>query len=135
MINFTDDFVTKHFQLYCVLGTCALNKSSQIQCKQDSLYYMKFAAKHQPSCLSRVSGSSTQHIVRPQVYSDIMLMSIFMYKSISIHISHIIHFTDKKSPPCLAYFVQSTFGKFTDKSAVSIRPVIKTNSPTCILIT
>jgi hypothetical protein len=39
--------------------------------------------------------------------------------------SHLINFTDKNIPPCLEYFVLSTFGQFVDKCSVSIRPVMK----------
>ena len=47
-----------------------------------------------------------------QVYFNMMvIISIFAHKSVSTDIFHKIHFTNTKYPPCLAYFVLSTFGK------------------------
>ena len=58
-------------------------------------------------------------------WDNMVILSIFAHKGVSHrNSSHNYFYSYKKTPPCLAYFVLSTFGKFTDKFAISIRSVV-----------
>jgi hypothetical protein len=53
-----------------------------------------------------------------------VIISIVVHKVISTDISRLVNFTDRNILPCQAYFVLSTFVKFTENVSVSIRTVI-----------